>query len=430
MGYSLLGAHVNSTVGGLPENILAWKPPLVVILDHSSVWHDVKAGTPKTAFVGRFIQNQSDDPNFDDPNVDPIQEARWYCDKVLPWAERMGSTYSYWQGVNEPIILTPEAMTRFAAFEAERARIMDQSGFQVVVGSFSVGNPRFALWNQFLPALEAALQFNGTLALHEYAWPTLQNEWPWYLLRHRKVYNGDPERGWGGFPAHLRDLPLLVTECGLDGLIEQSDPPRGWRVLYGEEPEQYLSQLQWYDSELLKDKYLAGAALYCEATPDPQWKSYDIWPDLSHELARHATPIYRLLDPEPPDPPIPPGPKPTYWTMDVEYREGARIIVGSFPTAGILLKVTDPWGNETTVVGGSKPEYGEGGFEVQLSHPGIHKLEFCTETFEVEVYDGTAIVTFRQEKYQPPDEDMMLDEAIARLDRMIALMEEYFAGRE
>ena len=73
MGYSLLGAHVNSTVGGLPESILAWKPPLVVVLDHSSAWHDVKAGSPKTAFVGRFIQDQSEEPNFDDPNVDPRQ---------------------------------------------------------------------------------------------------------------------------------------------------------------------------------------------------------------------------------------------------------------------------------------------------------------------------------------------------------------------
>jgi hypothetical protein len=281
--------------------------------------------------------------------------------------------------------------------------------------------------------LEAALQFNGTLALHEYAWPTLQNEWPWYLLRHRKVYNGDPERGWDGFPDHLSSLPLLVTECGLDGLIEQLDPPRGWRVLYGDEPEQYLSQLQWYDSELLKDRYVVGAALYCAATPDPQWKSYDIWPDLSHELARHATPIYRLFDPEPPDPPdppIPPGPGPIYWTMDVEYQDGARIIVGSFPTAGILLKVTDPWGNQSTVVSGTKPEHGVGGFEVLVSHPGIYRLEFCAESFEVEVFDGTVVVTFRQEEYQPPDENEMLDEAIARLDGMIALMEAYFQGRE
>jgi len=48
-------------------------------------------------------------------------------------------TYSFWQGVNEPAIDSPEAMQRYADLEAERARVMDSHGFRVVVGSFSVG---------------------------------------------------------------------------------------------------------------------------------------------------------------------------------------------------------------------------------------------------------------------------------------------------
>ena len=51
------------------------------------------------------------------------------------------------------------------------------------------------------------------------------------------------------------------------------------------------------------------------------------------------------------------------------------------------------------------------------------------ESFDVEIRDGTAVVTFTQEGYQPPDENMLLDKAIARLDAMIAMMEEYFEGR-
>jgi len=50
-----------------------------------------------------------------------------------------GMTYSFWQGVNEPAIDSPEAMQRYADLEAERARVMDSHGFRVVVGSFSVG---------------------------------------------------------------------------------------------------------------------------------------------------------------------------------------------------------------------------------------------------------------------------------------------------
>lgn len=289
MGYSLLGAHINATVSGLPELIQAWKPPLIVLLDHSDIWHTVKAGSPDTIFVGRVVGEG--EPDFGDPDLDPVLAARDHCDKVLPWAGRMGETCSFWQGVNEPIINSAEAIKRYAEFDAERARMMAGHGFRVVVGSFSVGNPDLQYWKEFLPALEAARQYNGALALHEYAWPTLDRDWPWYLLRHRKVYDGEPDHNWEGLPAHLKTLPLLITECGLDGLIEKS-PPRGWRVLYS--VDQYLQQLAWYDAELQKDPYVAGAALYCCATPDPQWKSYDLWPDLAQALAQQATPIYRL----------------------------------------------------------------------------------------------------------------------------------------
>lgn len=302
MSYSLLGAHVNMTTGGLPEAIQEWKPTLVVVLDHSDVWHSVKAASPHTLFVGRLYLEA--EPDFNEPTLDPVAAAAKHCEAILPWAERMGATYDFWQGVNEPIIRSPEAMQRYADFEVERVRIMDGHGFRVVVGSFSVGNPELALWHDFLPALEAAFQYQGALALHEYAWPTLDHEWSWYLLRHRKVYEGEPAHGWEGLPQHLDLLPLLVTECGLDGLIVQPHPPRGWKVLYEEDPEQYLRQLAWYDTELRKDPYVVGAAIYCCSVADWKWSSYDIWPELAMTLAREATPVYRLAQGYPP--PFPP----------------------------------------------------------------------------------------------------------------------------
>ena len=225
MAYRLLGAHVSATITGIPETIMEWKPPLVVLLDHSDVWHDVKAESPNTLFVGRVYSRH--EPDFEDEDTDPVQAASDYCELLLPWAERMGETVSFWQGVNEPIINSQVGMQRYAAFEAERARVMDEHGFHVAAGSFSVGNPKLVLWNDFVPALESARQYNGALALHEYAWPSLDHEWPWYLLRHRKVYDGDPERGWEGLPDHLRTMPLLITECGLDGLIEDGSMARG-----------------------------------------------------------------------------------------------------------------------------------------------------------------------------------------------------------
>jgi hypothetical protein len=433
MGYSLLGTHVNLTIGGLPETIEAWKPPLVVTLDHSDVWRRVKANTPNTTLVGRLIREQ--EPDFNNRALDPVVTARNHCEMVLPWAERMGEAYDFWQGVNEPAISSPEAMRRYAAFEVERVRVMARHGFCVVVGSFSVGSPHLPYWRHFLPALEAALQYKGALALHEYAWPTLDHESAWYLLRHRKVYYGEPDHNWGGLPKHLKNLPLLITECGLDGLLEQPYPPRGWQVLYT--PTQYLEQLAWYDAELRKDPYVAGAAIFACGMIDWTWKSYDIWQEPAKTLVRQATPIYRLRKEQPPEPPKPPepikppGPEPA-WQMDIEYRPGAHIIAGSLPRPGFEVMVSDPWGNATRTTSGTKAEYGPGGFEVLAPHKTTYTVAFLDEAFEVLTHDGATIVTFSQtaasvQALQPPrpavgDEHEMA-ELLHRLDRIIEVLE-------
>jgi hypothetical protein len=427
MGFCLLGAHVNTTVGGLPEMIREWKPPLVVVLDHSSVWFEVKRASPHTLFVGRLFQQY--EPNFNEPTLYPLQAARDHCAKVLPWAERMGKTYRFWQGVNEPAIASVDAMKRCAEFDAERARIMAQHGFRVVVGSFSVGNPDWIYWPEFLPALEAAQQYGGALALHEYAWPTLQRRWPYYLLRHRKIYGGSPPQNWPGLPEHLKTLPLLITECGLDGLITSGREPRGWRVLYGSDPAKYVEQLAWYDAELSKDPYVMGAALYCCGVSDPTWRSYDIWPQVAQLLAQDATPIYRLPEPEPAEPTAPFGPSQplaTDWQMEVTYRPGPRILAGTFPSGGIELTITDPWGNAERVIAGSKPEHGPGGFEVLAPHIVVYTLSFLDKTFEVQSGDQITFVTFtevpRRVPSEPLDEDAMLELVLERVDRIIDIL--------
>jgi hypothetical protein len=317
MAFGLLGAHVNASVHGVPDLVADWKPPLVVVLDHSDAWHGVKAASPKTVFVGRNYS--AVEPDFNNPNLDPIQAARDHCSQILPWAEKMGTTYGYWQGVNEPILSSAEAMRRYAGFDAERARIMKGHGFRVVVGSFSVGHPtKMAHWKHYLPALEAASQFKGALALHEYAWPTLDRESPWYLLRHRKVYDGEAEHQWQGLPRHLKTLPLFITECGLDGLIEHGHPPRGFRALHGDNPENYLRELAWFNAQLKKDPYVRGAAIYCCGGAGPTWQSYDIWPEPVGTLARQATPVYRRRKPKPPKQT---GPAPTPAPEPVDERK-------------------------------------------------------------------------------------------------------------
>lgn len=294
--YRLLGPHVNAVQGGLPEVVARWKPPVALIMDHLGSWRWVKEASPQTKFVGRLYHEF--EPDFNDANLDPRLAAGQHCGAVLPVAKQMAGVYDYWQGVNEPVIGSREAMQRYATFEVERINILAQHGFRAAVGSFAVGNPAdMSFWREFLPALEAARVHNGVLSLHEYGWPTFQDSAPWLSLRHRKVYEGEPSMGWEGLPQHLR-LPLIITETGLDGGIQTPGWMQGWNGHI--EAHQYREQMRWYDIELKKDPYVLGAAIFCCGNISPNWWSFDIWPDLVRAVAENADPLYRSpqwLDP-------------------------------------------------------------------------------------------------------------------------------------
>jgi hypothetical protein len=89
--------------------------------------------------------------------------------------------------------------------------------------------------------------------------------------------------------------------------------------------------------------------------------------------------------------------------MEVRYRPGPRIIVGSLPVAGVPVTISDPWGNATTVTSGSKPEHGLGGFEVLAPHNAIYTLTLLGEIFEVKMQDRSAIVAFAESAPSGPE---------------------------
>jgi hypothetical protein len=242
------------------------------------------------------------------------------------------------------------------------------------------------------------------------------------------VYDGDPSRDWAGLPTHLKKLPLLITECGLDGLIQQW-PPRGWQVLHS--ATEYLQQLDWYDRQLQQDAYVAGAAIYCCSTADAQWDTYDIWQEPARTLAQQATPIYRLDEEQPP----------TGWEMEVDYRPGARTLAGTLPEAGIELTLRDPEGHVTQSASGSEPEHGIGGFEFVAPAIGTYRLTFLDQTFEIPTHDGATFVKFArtepppepppeppepppQPPPEPPSTEEMLDYLLLRLDGIIDMLEQ------
>ena len=50
---------------------------------------------------------------------------------------------------------------------------MAERGLRSVIGNFGTGQPPLELWEPFLPAVQAAQQYDGWLGLHEYSAPTI-----------------------------------------------------------------------------------------------------------------------------------------------------------------------------------------------------------------------------------------------------------------
>jgi len=261
----------------------------------------IKQVSPRTQVVARLPDNI--DQIELDKLTDPIGAARAYVEqRLLPYAEdpQRRPYIDAWQGYNEPVAGNAEEMKRLADFEAERVRLLAARGIRSVIGNFGAGQPTsdppFALWEHFLPAMQAAKENNGWLGLHEYSAPTIyylstrenQGRYPgvssndsgWLTLRYRQIYNQILK------PANLA-IPLVFTELGVDGLIgNHPGPPeaRGWQDfqqywaqngygLWG--PGAYVEQLVWYDNAMRQDEYVLCGCIYAMAA-SAGWESYDI----------------------------------------------------------------------------------------------------------------------------------------------------------
>ena len=251
---------------------------------------DVKARSPETIIVGRVLLGQ-----IDLNGADVRAEARRAVEAVLPLAlaERREGLVDAWEGFNEPVPGDEEQMRRLADLEAERVRLLAERGLRAVVGSFGAGHPPLEWWPAFRPALEEGSANDAYLGLHEYSAPTIwfnTNRDPldfgadradegWLTLRYRKAYR-QYLQPWG------LDLPLLITECGVDGLVtDRPGPPgNGWKDFgdywagLGMGPDtagNYVEQLAWYDSQLQLDDYVRGASVFA-MTASGEWNSYEL----------------------------------------------------------------------------------------------------------------------------------------------------------
>jgi hypothetical protein len=290
---SKLGLFVTGYNPFVLEIAAIGKPALIKTMEiDGGFTKGLKDVSPSSLIVGRIFLEQL---NLD---IDPLPLARQFVDKLLPLATdplRMESIDA-WEAYNEPVADTIDKMKRLADFEAERTRLLAEQGVRSVVGNFAAGHPPLELWPQFKPALHAVKQYNGYLGLHEYSAPVMQyragdlqpagdppqGDEGWLTLRYRKAYRQYLQ------PMGYGDIPALITECGVDGLIRPRPGPddgEGWQDfvdfwlangLRNDPPGLYMDQLIWYDENLQQDDYVKGSAIFLAGANDPQWNSYDL----------------------------------------------------------------------------------------------------------------------------------------------------------
>ncbi len=78
--------------------------------------------------------------------------------------------------------------------------------------------------------------------------------------------------------------------------------------------------------------------------------------------------------------------------VHIDHLPGERMIAGCLSLPGIMITVLDQSGNETLVMSGSAPHYGEGGFETVVEEDGCYVVWIDGEAIKLEVHADTAFI--------------------------------------
>ncbi len=285
-----LGAHVLRSAALLGEFIQA-KPAVVKFVGDWGTAANIPAGVlvigAKAGNYDAQLQRTS--------GKTPREAAEQFVGDMRPTYEA-NSAIAYWEGHNEPVWNSDEEMGWYAQFEIERMKLMADLGIKCVIGNYASGSPPLNLWPAFVPALEIARDYEALLGVHEYSCPWMwwmtgkyqmdpsedQGDEGWTTLRYRKVYRQYL------IPAGVGDVPLVITETGVDPLVNPKPPGAKsgtWSQLgdywrdHDNEPDKadyYFRQLVWYDKELQKDDYVIGATIFTFGNWGGTWKHFDI----------------------------------------------------------------------------------------------------------------------------------------------------------
>jgi hypothetical protein len=205
-----------------------------------------------------------------------------------------------------------------------------------------------------------------------------QGDEGWTTLRYRKVYRQHL------IPNGVGDVPLAITECGIDPLVNPKPPEVGagstWRGLGGfwsrqdkehDNADYYFRQLVWYDKELQKDDYVIGATIFT-------WGSYRHWAKFDiagTDVARKLT-AYVKDDPAKPfvyggtlEPvtPVEPGPSPgePRGLPRVQYDRTYVLLPPNVDASWARAVVESTWDDARLTIGSSADDAGIGDLDVR-----------------------------------------------------------------
>jgi hypothetical protein len=255
---SLLGPHVIGEPGSLREFCTATQPAVIKYLNPAE--REKITFAPIT--VGRIHPISEDDTGL---LTDPAALGRKHAAELSVHAARTG--IALWEGLNERNPDTPQKAAAMCAYEQARVAALNAVGLSAVVCNFGVGWPAELPdgridWEPFRDLLER-LAAGNYLGLHEYRLP-------------RDVIG--PHDRAARFGRLLRcpyDVPILVTECGIDVAGGQEDGFRGQGIGIVE----YAGMLGKYDDLLALDPRVRGATVFCYRDPFGEWQKFNLWPD-------------------------------------------------------------------------------------------------------------------------------------------------------
>ena len=121
--------------------------PVVKLVDGWGQAAEFAAMDHAPLVVGRKVVDPELRPDYlAEHGFDPVEIADLYFDANLRPHVLANPAVQAWEGPNEPVCKTPQAMRWYAAFEAQRVRRLGALGKRAVVGNFSVGQPEPELW--------------------------------------------------------------------------------------------------------------------------------------------------------------------------------------------------------------------------------------------------------------------------------------------